>query len=96
MLSNSVIKNVGQSSHYYSQQDNYYTRDEGIEQSEWWGNGAEKLTLSGQVDTKQFTDLLSGKCLMANNLAKLLTEKYRIDQAGILLFQRQNQYLLWH
>ena len=31
MLSSSVIKNVGQASHYYNQQDNYYTREQGIE-----------------------------------------------------------------
>ena len=60
MLSSSVIKNVGQASHYYNQQDNYYTREQGIEQSEWWGKGAEKLSLSGNVDTQTFNQLLLG------------------------------------
>ena len=37
MLSTSPIKNVAKAGHYYNQKDNYYTRDKGIEQSEWWG-----------------------------------------------------------
>ncbi|RDI41133.1 MobF family relaxase [Aquicella lusitana] len=72
MLSSSVIKNVGQASHYYSQQDNYYTRDEGIEQSEWCGKGANELGLSGTVDEKQFTDLLSGTLPTGERLGKMV------------------------
>ncbi len=75
MLSSSVIKNVGQASHYYSQQDNYYTREEGLEQSEWWGKGAEKLELSGNVDAKQFTELLSGKLPNGEQLGKKVDDK---------------------
>ncbi len=72
MLSSSVIKNVGQASHYYSQQDNYYTRDEGIEQSEWCGKGAKELSLSGTVDEKQFTELLSGTLPTGERLGKMV------------------------
>ncbi len=72
MLSSSVIKNVGQASHYYGEQDNYYTREEGIEQSEWWGKGAEKLALSGQIDTQQFTDLLKGILPTGEQLGKMV------------------------
>lgn len=70
MLSSSVIKNVGQAGHYYSQQDNYYSKEEGIEQSEWWGKGAEKLSLSGQVETKLFNQLLQGLLPSGEQLGK--------------------------
>lgn len=72
MLSSSVIKNVGQASHYYSQRDNYYTREEGIAQSEWWGKGTEKLALSGHVDTKEFTELLNGRLSTGEQLGKMV------------------------
>ncbi len=72
MLSTSVIKNVSQASHYYGQKDNYYTRDEGIEQSEWWGKGAKQLQLSGQVDEKKFTELLQGKIPNGEQLGKMV------------------------
>lgn len=61
MLSSSPIKNVRQASHYYSQKDNYYTREKGLEQSEWWGKCAKQFQLSGQVEGKQFLELLQGK-----------------------------------
>jgi conjugative transfer relaxase protein TraI len=72
MLSSSVIKNVSRASHYYSQQDNYYTRDEGIAHSEWWGRGAGELQLSGQVDEAQFYSLLQGKLPNGEQLGKVI------------------------
>lgn len=72
MLSSSVIKNVSRASHYYSQQDNYYTRDEGIAHSEWWGKGTEKLQLSDQVDEAQFYSLLQGKLPNGEQLGKVV------------------------
>src|SRR5579885_891916 len=72
MLSTSIIKNVDQASHYFSQRDNYYTREEGLEQSEWWGKGAEKLNLSGFVADKQFTELLQGKLPNGEQLGKMV------------------------
>ncbi|MHB1948310.1 MAG: MobF family relaxase, partial [Gammaproteobacteria bacterium] len=60
MLSTSVIKNASDAGHYYSSKDNYYTKEEGIEQSEWYGKGAQKLNLVGEVNSAQFTDLLQG------------------------------------
>lgn len=77
MLSSSVIKNVSQSSHYYSQQDNYYTREEGLEQSEWCGRGANKLGLSGTVDAKQFTELLNGRLPFGEQLGKMVDGKIK-------------------
>jgi conjugative relaxase-like TrwC/TraI family protein len=61
MLSTSTIKNAGDAAHYYSSTDNYYTREEGIEQSEWVGRGADKLQLHGEVNPEKFTALLKGQ-----------------------------------
>ena len=46
MLSAKVIENAQQAEHYFSQ-DNYYTTEEGFEQSAWAGKGAAALGLSG-------------------------------------------------
>ncbi len=46
--------------HYFSQ-DNYYTEDQGLEESTWFGKGAETLGLSGKVDKAAFLDTLDGK-----------------------------------
>ncbi len=72
MLSSSVIKNVSAASHYYSQKDNYYTADEGLAQSEWWGKGAKKFELTGQVDEQQFLNLLQGKVPNGEVLGKMV------------------------
>lgn len=42
----------------YYEADDYYNRDAG---GQWHGRGAEALGLSGNVDPKQFTELLSGR-----------------------------------
>lgn len=72
MLSSSVVKNSSQASHYFSEKDNYYTQEEGFDQSEWWGKGANKLSLSGKVDDKQFTELLQGRLLDGEQLGKVV------------------------
>ncbi len=77
MLSTSVIRNVSEASHYFSAKDNYYTREEGMEQSEWFGRGAEKLGLSGAVNPKQFTTLLEGKLPNGELLGKIVDGKVK-------------------
>lgn len=72
MLSSSTIKNVGQASHYFSEQDNYYSREEGLQQSEWWGKGAQKMNLADGVDGMQFSDLLQGKLPNGEILGKMV------------------------
>lgn len=72
MLSSSVIKNVSQASHYYSGEDNYYTKEEGALQSEWWGKGAASLNLTGIVNEKSFIGLLSGQLPNGEQLGKLV------------------------
>ncbi|HHV7523693.1 TPA: MobF family relaxase [Burkholderia orbicola] len=60
MISMNNVGSAGQALHYFSK-DNYYTQDEGLEHSEWFGKGAETLGLSGQVDKHAFFELLNGK-----------------------------------
>lgn len=72
MLSSSAIKNVSQASHYFSEQDNYYSREEGMQQSEWWGRGAQKMQLKGLVDDKQFTQFLHGRLPTGEQLGKMV------------------------
>lgn len=72
MLSTSEIKNVGQASHYFAAKDNYYSQEEGIQKSEWWGKGAVKLNLEGTVESDQFTALLQGKLPNGEQLGKMV------------------------
>lgn len=44
----------------YFAKDNYYSRDRNKEASEWWGQGAIALGLSGVVERKVFNELLKG------------------------------------
>lgn len=44
----------------YYHADNYYTRDEGTEQSSWQGQGAAQLGLVGKVEAEAFDRVLAG------------------------------------
>ena len=44
----------------YFKQENYYSKEEAKEQSNWFGQGADALGLSGSVDSEQFKNLLEG------------------------------------
>jgi len=60
MISMHNVGSAGQALHYFSA-DNYYTKDEGLEHSEWFGKGAAQLGLSGQVEQQALLELLGGK-----------------------------------
>lgn len=51
---------VGSAVHYFSV-DNYYTKDEGLAHSEWYGEGAKSLGLVGEIEEKDFSSLLDGQ-----------------------------------
>ena len=54
MLSHHPIQNSAHASHYFSAQDDYYSKEgEGV----WMGKGAERLDLHGTVDPKHFREL---------------------------------------
>lgn len=58
MLSISIIKDSAGAGSYYAEADNYYAQDHSP--SEWQGDGAQRLGLSGEVDAVGFTRLLDG------------------------------------
>ncbi|MGS1000118.1 MobF family relaxase [Burkholderia glumae] len=60
MMSMHNVGSAGQALHYFSK-DNYYTTEQGLERSQWFGKGAAALGLDGQVDEKEFFELLSGR-----------------------------------
>jgi len=55
----SALSSAGQAASYY-EADDYYAEG-GMAPSEWFGEAAEKLGLSGEVDREQFADLLEGR-----------------------------------
>src|SRR5476651_1593364 len=62
MLNITIIKRQalgGVSSYYADGADDYYAKDGSAMQ--WQGEGAEALGLSGEVDPKQFKELLDGR-----------------------------------
>ncbi len=72
MLSTQVLKNVAQAAHYFLGQDNYYTENNTLaqEHSQWWGQGAKVMGLSGTVDPATFTRLLQGHLPNGERLGK--------------------------
>lgn len=75
MLSTSIIKNSSDAGHYYTAKDNYYTVEEGIEQSEWFGRGTEKLNLKGTIDPELFGSLLKGILPTGEMIGKKIDDK---------------------
>lgn len=60
MLSLSKIKSPENAKTYFTEVDDYYSRDAGAS-SEWFGNGADKLKLnSKQIDAALFKEILEG------------------------------------
>ncbi|QUL37604.1 MobF family relaxase [Erythrobacter sp. JK5] len=55
----SALSSAGQAASYY-EADDYYAKG-GMAPSEWFGEAAEKLGLSGEVDREQFAELLEGR-----------------------------------
>ncbi|MGG6702651.1 UNVERIFIED_CONTAM: conjugative relaxase [Acinetobacter baumannii] len=62
MIGVNNVSETGQALKYY-QLDNYYTNSQqALDQTEWYGQGAQILGIEGeQVDSKTFADLLNGK-----------------------------------
>lgn len=59
MLSMDCVKNAAQAASYF-ESENYYTKEAGLELNYWWGDGAERLGLKGDVDAEQFRRVLEG------------------------------------
>jgi conjugative relaxase-like TrwC/TraI family protein len=58
MLSIAKVKDSGAAASYYAEIDNYYTSDQAP--SAWFGDGARRLGLGGEVDADTFRQLLDG------------------------------------
>jgi conjugative relaxase-like TrwC/TraI family protein len=58
MLTHHAIGSPGHAAHYFSPQDDYYTKEGG---GIWLGQGAQKLELTGEVDQARFRALLEGR-----------------------------------
>lgn len=59
MLSMACVKNAAHAASYF-ESENYYTKDTGLEVNYWWGEGAKRLSLEGDVDAGQFQEVLEG------------------------------------
>ena len=59
MLSVANVRTAGGAARYFAA-DNYYTRADADRSGEWFGKGADKLVLSGEVDAKTFEAILKG------------------------------------
>lgn len=59
MLSVANVRTAGGAARYFAA-DNYYTRADADRSGEWFGKGADKLGLSGEVDAKTFEAILKG------------------------------------
>mgnify|MGYP003113881077 FL=1 len=59
MLSLANVRTASGAAGYFAK-DNYYTRGDADRSGEWLGKGAEELGLKGQVDAKEFEQVLKG------------------------------------
>lgn len=60
MLTIKKLTNAHQASVYY-EHDDYYVQGRLVAPSRWWGEGARRLRLSGEVDRDKFRELLEGR-----------------------------------
>lgn len=65
------LKNAAKAAHYY-EAENYYAKNEGIEQSEWYGKSAVLQGLSDKIKPQQFEAALHGK---APNGTQLIADR---------------------
>lgn len=61
------LKNAAKAAHYY-EAENYYAKNEGIEQSEWYGKSAVLQGLSNKIKPQQFEAALHGKAPLGTQL----------------------------
>lgn len=73
MLTTSPIKSSKDAALYF-EKDNYYTQEEGIKHSAWYGKAAETLQLSGKpVDPEEFLRFMDGN-INGTQLGKITAE----------------------
>lgn len=60
MISLHNVSGAGEALHYFSK-DNYYTEQQGLDESAWFGRGAEILGLDGKIEKDRFFEALNGR-----------------------------------
>ena len=85
MLSASVLTDANRAADYYLNGRNYYTNDAKsvVGNGQWWGKGAEQLSLQGVIDAKQFKGLLAGYIDADTQLGRPHHDKGRTHKPGI-------------
>ena len=83
MLTLKKIGGAKDALHYYTNQDNYYLSDREslTSMSQWLGNGAKKLNLSGVIEPTQFLKLLDGE-LPSGQLLGVMNNGIRQHRPG--------------
>lgn len=83
MLTLKKIGGAKDAVHYYTNQDNYYLSDREslTSMSQWLGNGAKKLNLTGVIEPTQFLKLLNGE-LPSGQLLGVMEKGVRQHRAG--------------
>lgn len=78
MLSIAPIQSSAVASKYF-ERDDYYLGDEkeGATGGVWWGKGAKRLGLTGEVDQETFRDILDGKLPTGDELGTGREKKHR-------------------
>jgi len=74
MMSVAPVASAANAANYYSNQDNYYFL--GSLQSQWLGEGAKELGLTGSVEQQAFTDVLFGKLPNGVQLGKEVNNQH--------------------
>lgn len=100
MLSVASVSSASGAANYYAG-DNYYTEGDLSEHSNWQGQGAEALGLSGEVETADFENILSGKDAKGVDLKERDTTRPGMDlvfsmpkNAGIMALVGGDQRLM--
>ena len=75
MLTHHAIGSPAHAAHYFSPQDDYYTKEGG---GVWLGRGAQELGLDGEVDQARFRTLLEGR--LPNG--RRIPETFKTSQAA--------------
>ena len=72
MLSIANVKSTEGTAHYFAKED-YYAKNDAEHQklSSWYGKGAERLGLEGQINTTDFKEIINGNLPNGDRLGRI-------------------------
>ncbi|RYZ80834.1 MAG: hypothetical protein EOP04_25140, partial [Proteobacteria bacterium] len=87
MLSLAMVSQNQAASYYAKDEASYYDSKKGLEESSWWGKGAETLGLRGPVTSGEFKNLIKGH---SPDGTKILSNEpgVRLNQTKLESFER--------